>query len=652
MMKRKVIAYLRLSREDGDDVVSGSIINQRKIIEEYANKNGIVIDDFIVDDGYSGFTLDRPGFNKIKKMLNNGTQCIIIAKDLSRIGRHGAKVQLFIQNAAETGSRVITLVENCDTDIEESQEYVGIHTWVNEKMIRDTSKKIKRSIHTTQKEGKILGHVPYGYIKDEHKKYTYYIDETIAPYVRQIFDLYIDGNGVDRIAKILTDANVPTPSMVRKMRMENRGKTFRRRYTPIWESSTVNRILRNDFYIGTLTTAKTKRKTINGKAVIQSKEDVYVFPNSHPPIIDKATWQLAQNICEHRKQFDYRGQRRTRRNIYAGTLVCADCGRHLTSSGGTDGNTRYICKTYNIHGTSQCTSHAVSEQEISYVLLDFLEYCRDNLGDIIHDLDKIIQAELQSRADMNPENNINQMDSTLKNLKKSIEILIEQKMRETMKNPGMIDMIDKMYDEMLNEKYKEVQVLEKQIHDQQQIAIDEVQTKKNLNSALSLINSIIEAKELTKKQVLLLVDKIIVHEDTSIDFYLKGDLHKICQGYFKISGSKTAMIKRKMCEYILANPDKFNSNHCTVYIRNSGIKLTWKLISKIINEDLVANNIVEFNKQLNGYRLIGTPEELSAMLIPNTVIDINRCVGHDNVIKVIAAISEWARSLEYKKNIF
>ena len=160
MIRRRVIAYLRLSKEDGDDTESGSITNQRKIIQEYADKNGIVIDEFIIDDGYSGFTLDRPGFNKIKKMLNDGIQCIIIAKDLSRIGRHGAKVQLFIENATEAGSRVITLVENCDTDIEDSQEYVGIHTWVNEKMIRDTSKKIKKSLSATQKEGKILGNVP------------------------------------------------------------------------------------------------------------------------------------------------------------------------------------------------------------------------------------------------------------------------------------------------------------------------------------------------------------------------------------------------------------------------------------------------------------------------------------------------------------
>ena len=648
MIKRKVIAYLRLSREDGDDVESGSITNQRKIIQEWADVNGIVIDDFIIDDGYSGFTLDRPGFNKIKQLLNDGVKCIIIAKDLSRIGRHSAKVQLFIENATETGSRVITLVENCDTDIEESQEYVGIHAWINEKMVRDTSKKVRKSIHTTQKEGKILGHVPYGYIKDDRQKYVYYIDEMIAPHVRLIFDLYISGYGIGKIARELTKRNIPTPSMVRKIRAEQNGKQFKGKVATIWESGVISKIIRNSFYIGTLTTNKTRRKTINGKPVRQAKEDMHVFPNSHPAIIDKATWRLAQEICDQRRELDYRGKKRNRRNIYAGLLVCADCGKHLTSSGGTDGNTRYICRTYNTHGTSQCASHAVSEQEISYVLIDFLEYCKNNLGRIIDDLNEIIDAEMKYNS--NSGGNIEEIKLSLQNAKKGVEILIEQKMRETMKNPLMVEMIDSMYDKMLNEKYKMIQVLEQQLNELQQVAVDEVEMKKNLNNALLLITDIINSKELTKKQVLLLVDKIVIHEDTSIDFFLKGNLHEICQGYFKVSGSKLAIIKRKMYDYIVENPDRFTAKYCTIYIRNSGTKLTLDTVAKIINEELVANNMVKLTSY--GYKIIGPLEEIKRLLIPNNVTDIHRCIGHNNVIKAIASISEWVRSLEYKKNIF
>ena len=647
-MKRWVIAYLRLSKEDGDDVESGSITNQRKIIQSWADANSIIINDFIIDDGYSGFTLDRPGFNKIKQLLNDGIKCMIIAKDLSRLGRHSAKVQLFIENATEMGSRVVTLVENCDTDIEESQEYVGIHAWINEKMVRDTSKKVRVSLHTTQKAGKILGNIPYGYIKDDKQKYTYYVDDIAAKYVKLIFDLYISGYGIGKVARALTEMNVPTPSMMKKIRAEQNGKQYKGKISTIWESGVISKIIRNDFYIGTLTTNKTRRKTINGKAIKQPKEEMHVFPNAHPAIIDKATWLLAQSICDQRKELDYRGKKKSRKNIYAGLLICADCGKHLTSAGGVDGNTRYICRTYNTHGTSQCASHAVSEQEISYVLIDFLEYCKNNLGRIIDDLNAIIEAEMQCNS--NTTNNVDDLKLSLQHTKKGIEILIEQKMRETMKNPSMVDTIDKMYDDMLNEKYKTIQILEQQINELQQVAIDEVEMKNDLNNALSLISSVIESKELTKKQVLLLVDKIIVHEDTSIDFYLKGNLHEICQGYFKVSGSKLAIIKRKMYEYIMDNQERFTAKYCTVYIRNSGTKLTLNTVAKIINEELVAHNIVKLGA--HGYRLIGTQEELARLLIPNNVGDIHRCIGHDNVIKTISTISTWIRSLEYKKKIF
>lgn len=650
MVIHKIIAYLRLSRDDGDSE-SSSITNQRRIIQEYADRNGLTIDEFIVDDGYSGFTLDRPGFNKIRKMLNDGVQCTIIAKDLSRVGRHGAKVQLFIEKAEEIGSRVITLAENLDTDIEESQEYVGVHTWINEKMVRDTSRKIRKSIAALRKEGKLAYDVPYGYVKDDNDKYAYHIDETVAPYIKLIYDLYIDGNGIKKVAKILTDRNIPTPSMVRKIRAEQKGKTYKRKVSARWDEAVVNGILRNDFYIGTLTLNKTTRKTINGKPVRQPKENRYTFPNSHPPIIDRATWQLVQNICDKRREKEFRGTRTVRSNIFAGTLICADCGRRLTSASGRDGNTRYICRTYNTHGTSKCTSHAVSEKELTYVLIDFLEYCRDNLIEIINDLSKIIEAEIHYNT--NPENNIKKIHSLLQDTKKSVGILMEQKIREIKKNPTIIDTIDKIYDEMLNEKYKEIQVLEKQIEDQQQISTNEIEMKKNLNSALSLINSIIESRQLTKKQVLLLVDEIIVHEDTSIDFKLKGDLHKVCQGYFKVSGSKLSIIKRQMYEYIIKNPNRFTTPDCTVYVRNTGTSLTIKTVSKIMNEELKASGIIEYDHKSYGYKLVGTEEELKCALIPNINMGISRSLHHNNdIIGAVLKICEWIKSMEYRKNMF
>lgn len=244
------------------------------------------------------------------------------------------------------------------------------------------------------------------------------------------------------------------------------GKVYKRRANTNWDSMGLSRILSNRFYMGTLVLGKSRKRAINGKSIETPEEDWYVFEDAHEPIIDKATFQLVQQITKNRSEKDYRGRKQIRPNIFAGILECADCGKTLTSNSGRTGNTRYICRTYNVFGTSQCTSHAVSEREIKYSLLSFLEYCRNNLAEIISDLDNIIQAEIQTKT--NSENNILRLTNKIQDIKRSIEILIEQKMRETMKNPNMIDMIDRMYDEMLNEKYKEVQILEKQLNDQHQ----------------------------------------------------------------------------------------------------------------------------------------------------------------------------------------
>ena len=153
------VAYLRLSKEDGDDE-SVSIANQRRIIDAYAQNNNITIHEYYIDDGFSGYTMSRPAFNRLKQDLNQNKVHTVIVKDLSRVGRHAAKVQLFLENIYEVGKRVITLGENYDTLNKSSHRFVGIQTWVNEDFIRETSEKIRNSVEILQKEGKWLCSIP------------------------------------------------------------------------------------------------------------------------------------------------------------------------------------------------------------------------------------------------------------------------------------------------------------------------------------------------------------------------------------------------------------------------------------------------------------------------------------------------------------
>lgn len=645
------VSYLRLSIEDGDDKESTSISNQRKIIEQYAKENGIIITKFYVDDGYSGYTMDRPDFNQLKKDLNDNKVDLIIVKDLSRIGRHSPKVQLFLENILETGKRVIAPGDNYDTLDESTHDMVGIRIWMNERYVVETSKKIRKSLASAQKDGSCVISVPYGYVKDHYDKSKYSIDPMVAPYVKQIFDMYISGMGVKLIARELTERNIPTPAMIKKQYTEARGGVSKRKATTKWDIKAIQQMLNNDFYIGTLTLGKYKNRAINGKQVPVPKEDQHIFKNHHEPIIDEPTFKLVQEIIKSRTVEHYRGKKnQTRPNIFAGLLYCADCGTRLTSANGGS-NTRYVCKAYNIYGTSVCTSHSITESNLTEALLEFLEHCKNNLMNVLKDIDQIIQSEMSNRVDCS--DNIQQLINKLDRVQQAVKILIEQKNYEIMENPGSIDSINKIYNDIQNEKYAEIKVLEQQIADMQNVAIDEIEVRKNLNGAISIINNVLTTQQITKKQVLMLVDKINVYEDGGLDIYLKGNLHDLCNNYFKVGASKIRKIKELLYEFILKDPEKIITRNAAFYMREQGIKLTFESLSKIVKEELLEQGIIQRNPMNRGYKLIADVKELERVLIGDNVIGYTRWEGNNDVIfKIAESIGLWIGDISYKKTVF
>ena len=646
MIKKQVVTYLRLSEEDGDGE-SMSISNQRKTLQEYADKNNMEIVEEFIDDGVSGYLWSRPSFNRLKRDLNNNKIHTILVKDLSRLGRHNAKVQLFLENILEDGKRVIAILDPYDTLDERTHTTVGITTWANEHLVKQTSKKVRTTLNNKQKEGTLLISAPYGYYKDRLSKTKCHIDANIAPYVRNIFDLYINGKGVKEIARILTENNVPTPTQVRKQYKEAVGEKSRLKVSGIWDTSVIIKILKNEFYIGTLVLNKTKTRSIHGKKIELDPEEYLKFPNHHEAIIDKYTFQLAQEIRNKRRCEHFRGQKsKVRKNLFAGLIYCADCGSILTTSGATS-NTRYICKTYNVFGTSKCTNHAILENDILEVLFELIQHCSDNLQEVLKDLNNIIQAELKVRGKKDDTYDLVKM---LNNKKKELETLIELKVKETIKNPTMVDIIEQTYAEMQNEKYKEIQSLERQIYDQQNISIDETKIRNDVNAALSIMNEILTTKDITKKQILMLIDKIIVHEDSGVDIILKGDLHKLSNNYFKVNETRENKIRKYLYEFIAANPEKFTKDECTVYVKDKGVKVHYKIVSKIINEELA--DMVELREMRRGYRLIAPIEDVERVLLRNIVASRKRLFDHDNVISIITKIQEWISCVTYKKNRF
>jgi hypothetical protein len=226
-----------------------------------------------------------------------------------------------------------------------------------------------------------------------------------------------------------------------------------------------------------------------------------------------------------------------------------------------------------------------------------------------------------------------------------------------------------MYNELRNQKYKEIQSLEKQISDQKEIDIDENKMKNDVNAALSMINEVLASRTMTKKQVLTLVDKLVVYEDSGIDIYLKGNLHELSKNYFKVN--ETAMDKTKMYlyEYIAHHQDKFTKDECTLYVKNKGVKTNYKIISRIINDEL--GDMVELREMRHGYRLTAPLQDIERVLLGNIVVGAIECLRFSSVEKseaiddvvrryrrlpitfeLLTKISDWTQGLQPKNYRF
>ncbi len=299
--------YVRLSRDDNKRNYS-SIENQKLIIQKYAEENNMIVRHIYEDDGISGYSFNRPQFQNM--MANLSSIDVIVAKDLSRIGRHNAKVLLFLEEMEEQGKRVILIDDNYDS-LYSDDDIIGIKTWDNERHVKNTSRKVKRIKKMEQENGTLKCAPPFGYTRHPLNKQMVLIDEEAAAILNLEKDLYLEGNGIRKIAEILSDRGVPTPTMLQKERYEALGLSYHREVAHMWSYSMVKDTLFNDYHNGVLRTHKRERMTINGKDKKISKDQQYVFPDHHPKIFDDDTMKLLFEVKDRRHHSQYRGQRNT-----------------------------------------------------------------------------------------------------------------------------------------------------------------------------------------------------------------------------------------------------------------------------------------------------------------------------------------------------
>ena len=528
--------YVRLSRDDNKKNYS-SIENQKLIIQKYAEENNMIVRHIYEDDGISGYSFNRPQFQNM--MANLDSIDVIVAKDLSRIGRHNAKVLLFLEEMEEQGKRVILIDDNYDS-LYSDDDIIGIKTWDNERHVKNTSRKVKRIKKMEQENGTLQCVPPFGYTRHPLNKQMVLIDEEAAAILNLEKDLYLEGNGIRKIAEILSDRGVPTPTMLQKERFQALGLPYRREVAYLWSYGMVKDTLFNDYHNGVLRTHKRERMTINGKDKKISRDQQYVFPNHHPKIFDDDTMKLLFEVKDSRHHSQYRGQKK-HINLFSGCLYCKDCGMKLTAINRPNRGKYYVCGTYNKKGKQFCEhAHLVTEETLMDALVKYLTLCRDSLADIIQNFDlSNLKAPTYSADD-----SLQRLENELEKIKKELKTLITQKVKELMANPGMAEIINETYASLQTEKMERISATQKKLQDlTKEPPIPTAAIKPNLQTPLDILNEVLKQKSLTRTDLEILVEKIIVDKDGNVDIYLKHGLGNLAAYAFK---SNTENLKLTM----------------------------------------------------------------------------------------------------------
>ena len=383
--------YCRISLDDGGDNESMSISNQKIMLRDFAEKNGMFQHEYYVDDGYTGRNFNRPAFQRMIADIGAGKIGCVITKDLSRLGRNyieaGSYIEIFFP---KHNVRYIAITDGVDSLTRQEMDITPFKNILNDMYSRDISKKVSSSIMIRSKQGKFCGGTPpLGLMRDPEDKGHLIIDPKTAPIIRKIYDYALDGLGCMRISKKLMEEKIPVTHV--------KSNTERQENYYYWAGSRISHILRNPFYKGAHLVFRTHQKGIRSNTYnIIPREEWEIIENCHEAIVSPEEWDKVQELIDRRPTIQ--GNSCPYYNIFHGLVYCATCGKSMQvryeKVGRTDKNrftgeqrepidkAYYICQTYNRLGKNACTSHKLEARDLyDLVLKDIQELAKTALKD-------------------------------------------------------------------------------------------------------------------------------------------------------------------------------------------------------------------------------------------------------------------------------
>ena len=504
-MTIKAVGYVRLSKEDinlGEYDESESISNQKEFIEGYVLQQNWELQHIYVDEDITGSDRNRPAFNEMIAAAYSGGFDVIIVKKQSRFARDLELIEKYILNEfIERGIRFISILDNIDTfaissSMRKSSQINGL---IDQWYLEDLSESIKASFDVKRQRGEtICSHAPYGYMKDPDNHNHLIPDPETAGVVTRIFELYNEGYGTYKIAKILNSESILNPYGYKKQFTNINMGAKETEVSRLWRGSTVNYILRNETYLGTVVSGMFKKASYKSKKLIrQPREEWTRVPNMHQPLVSEALWKSVQNQLTDNRN---RSLKNGKRHPLAGKIYCMNCKKRMQRNGATcmkngDEHRYFSCSTKAI-SPSLCSGASIEQGYLESIVLQRINSLIEKYMD-----DDFQLRKLDAPCKYPDDNRLKQVEKGLKELELKKKIIYQDRLNGIITVEGYVE-IAKEIDERIESYKKERNSINKitRIKDE----------KEKHDEKLNLLRSFRNMTELTNELSEAFIDKIYI----------------------------------------------------------------------------------------------------------------------------------------------
>ncbi len=516
----RIAGYCRISVDDELDRDNVSIENQKAIISDFVEHKfpGAEL-VFYEDRDRSGYTFEqREGYQAMRRELMAHRLDILVIKDFSRFSRRNSRGLVELEDLRDAGVRIISIGDGIDFPNDDDWLKIQFQFLINEMPVTDTSKKVKSVIRRRQEDGRWICAAPYGYIVN--KKQQFEVVPVEADIVRRIYRMYIDGWGYKKIANSLTDEGIPTPRMAERERKIAEGEDYRRSVKSAWSIATVQGILDNDFYIGTLRQGKYTRAKINGRDILRDEVEQIVIENHHQPIMDYRTFAAVRALREKRAKYNYRGVK-INENVYSGFLECGDCGAPMFALSRRDLKPAYTCGTFHRRGTAGCTTHHIRVDKLDELVKLYVKKVRDNSAEMLEKLNAELAREPEDVAET--ERSAANLEDVLLDAQEELKATKRQRVRDIMRHPENEAVLEATYDELEADLMRKIEGLQSQIEHVTDRRNTIIRANRAAKTAMEVFDDIITKPHLEKQDLELIIERIRVYED-HVEIRLKADI--------------------------------------------------------------------------------------------------------------------------------